>query len=353
MLPLFTPLLAALSFDPTVRSSHLSLTSRRAAAPRLCDPSRKPLTWQEALESVFSPGTAQSDREVLLKDLITRGSEIADDVSSAVGSGDIGSLLPPESKSRKLLDDINTVQRQVTEDILPSVLDPQTIDPQALQDAAQEAGQRTPAVAAALLQDPARAFGLAQQEAQNALRSDPQGLDSPEYRVLRQGRGFELREYNPYGVAAVEMGQAPIADILTGSRSFAALTAFVLGGNARAETLDLTTPVRVDVESDGSACMSYALPSRYSAATAPAPSDASVTLRQLEVQTFAVADFVGFATEGEVMRQRDDLLSRMRLDGLSALGDGSRYTVLQYNPPYTLPWLRRNELAIPIAAPPR
>jgi hypothetical protein len=59
----------------------------------------------------------------------------------------------------------------------------------------------------------------------------------------------------------------------------------------------------------------------------------------------------GFATEGEVQRQLLRLLSALDRDGVN-VPDASSYRILQYNPPYTLPWLRRNELLVVVSGPP-
>lgn len=41
------------------------------------------------------------------------------------------------------------------------------------------------------------------------------------------------------------------------------------------------------------------------------------------------------------------VLEQLQRDAIDII-DGNVYSVYQYNPPYTLPWLRRNELAIPV-----
>ena len=81
---------------------------RRAAAPRLqtADPERSAVSWQEELEQLLAPATGQEEREFLLRDLLSRGPEIADEVRAAVSSGEYADLLPPpDSQSRRLLDD--------------------------------------------------------------------------------------------------------------------------------------------------------------------------------------------------------------------------------------------------------
>ena len=61
--------------------------------------------------------------------------------------------------------------------------------------------------------------------------------------------------------------------------------------------------------------------------------------------------FPGFATEGEVSRHKGPLLSSLSLDGVEVdtpHGIKIPHIVFQYNPPYTIPIVRRNEIAIPV-----
>ncbi len=51
-----------------------------------------------------------------------------------------------------------------------------------------------------------------------------------------------------------------------------------------------------------------------------------------------------------MQRQLLRILSALDRDGIS-VPDASSYRILQYNPPYTLPWLRRNELLVAVGGP--
>ena len=69
----------------------------------------------------------------------------------------------------------------------------------------------------------------------------------------------------------------------------------------------------------------------------------------VRAQRLAVSEFGGFATGAEVRRQRDALLRQLQRDGAPLCDpSGEAYVLMQYNPPYTLPWLRTNEVALPV-----
>jgi len=345
---------AALNVGPRTPSG----VRRAVAAPSPAIFAVGPMDWKEELEALLSPKTAAEDRGILARDLFARSAEIAGDVAGAVSSGRPDDLLPEQLRK-----DLSSVQRQFQEDLLPKL--PTLLEgsgPQTLQAAATAAasgvGTRGPAAFAALLADPSRAAELASQGLAASVSRDVEGLDAPTYVTLESGEGYELREYAPYAVASCDMELAEGADLVVqltaGSAAFSALAAFMLGSNGREELLGVTTPVRIDVASAGASApstMSFVIPTKYSAASAPAPTDQCVRLEQVPRQTLAVAQFAGLATDGEVARQKEALLARLEADGVVLLEEeyADAYSVFQYNPPYTLPWLRRNEIAVAVA----
>merc|ERR1712032_1172808 len=77
----------------------------------------------------------------------------------------------------------------------------------------------------------------------------------------------------------------------------------------------------------------------------------SVKIQEIPAATLAVAKFTGFVTEGEVARQKDALMTCLSIDGIAIDVPHASvvpHVILQYDPPYTLPILRRNEIAIPV-----
>jgi SOUL heme-binding protein len=92
--------------------------------------------------------------------------------------------------------------------------------------------------------------------------------------------------------------------------------------------------------------MEFVLPSGVNSATAPVPKSEKITIKDVPAEVLAVREFPGFATDGEVSRQRAMLEDALLADGV--IYDNLSFKVFQYNPPYTLPWLRRNEVTLSI-----
>jgi len=323
------------------------------------DDARPALSWQEELEKLLSPVTKNADRSVLLRDLISKGPEIVQEVSSAAASGDLASLVPPESTSRRVVEDIQAVQQQVVEDILPAAANEAALwaDPKKLSETLQRAAADVPTLATtaqnaatALIADPEKAMNLAQQEARNTVSRTPEDLEQPPYTVLADREAYEVRRYDSYSQAATTVPAGAALGLEYTLRGVNILAAFFLGGNADGAVLATTVPLRTDVPEefgDAAAQLSFMLPDRLSLITAPAPTDTAVTLRQAEAQTLATLEFTGLATDGEVRRRLLALRQALAADGVKM--PSCSYALFQYNPPYTLPWLRRNEVAVPVS----
>ena len=149
---------------------------------------------------------------------------------------------------------------------------------------------------------------------------------------------------------------------VSSSESFNSLAAYIFGDNDEQTAIAMTTPVAIDYVGKKARRMSFALPpdTCTSAAAAPRPTSARVFVSEKVPALVAVREFGGFATEGEVRRQVLALKSDIAMRGVTSVpvvpavdpttGE-DLYSVLQYNPPTTLPFLRRNEIALLLQSP--
>ena len=87
------------------------------------------------------------------------------------------------------------------------------------------------------------------------------------------------------------------------------------------------------------------MPSEYTLETLPTPNDNRVTLKEIPSRKIAVKRFAWSATETKVKKQEEALLSALNRDGIETLGG---INVARYNPPWTIPFMLRNEVQIEI-----
>ncbi|MBV0924364.1 heme-binding protein [Halomicroarcula limicola] len=111
--------------------------------------------------------------------------------------------------------------------------------------------------------------------------------------------------------------------------------------------ISMTTPVRTDGDDGeaGGVRMAFYLPASYTPATAPVPTDPSVRLVVDPPRTAAVREFGWYATDGRVAREREALFETLAERGIETRGDP---TLLQYNDPWTPPFMRRNEVEVTV-----
>ena len=308
------------------------------------------LTWQEEVDQFLDINTACDNRRELFGNLLSKSQEIVGDIASAVQDKDIKKIAPPSLGYGKAVVGIQAVQRQFMNDILPEALTksiPKLIEegPRILQEIVSkgpEKGQDVFKNVREITADPSMVQTLVEdirRELKNVVKSTPEGLDGPSYDVIKDAESYQVRFYSPYSVCSTQLsetGNSEMPDALVSGNSFTDLADYVFG-----EKLAMTTPVIC-----GGGSMEFVLPNGINSQTAPAPKSSKVTIKDISSEFLAVREFPGFATDGEVSRQRAMLEDALLADGV--IYDNLSFKVFQYNPPYTLPWLRRNEVSLSV-----
>ncbi len=108
------------------------------------------------------------------------------------------------------------------------------------------------------------------------------------------------------------------------------------------QKIAMTRPVTVEHFGD-TWRVYFVMPAAYTMNTLPYPKDTRVSLREIEAQNKAVITFSGFAGEDKVKIKTDTLLEWMNSHELVA---SSTAKLARYNPPWTPPFMRRNEILI-------
>jgi len=125
------------------------------------------------------------------------------------------------------------------------------------------------------------------------------------------------------------------------------MTAHVLLENADKNAgveIPMTVPVFMEDASDH-AKMSFVLPATYTLDSAPVPQDPDVKLDEIKDYTVAAIIFSGLLSADNIAKQRTMLEAWIQGNGYKITG---AYKVAGYNPPFTIPALRRNEVLIPV-----
>jgi hypothetical protein len=173
------------------------------------------------------------------------------------------------------------------------------------------------------------------------------------YTVVAHVDDVELRRYPPAVLAETEAASETAA--------FRRLFRYISGANegdvevsmtapvevsGRGTTVSVTTPVAVE-SSEDAVRMAFYLPGEYDVDTAPRPSDDAVELVAVPPRTLAVRGFSWLPTERRVARESDRLVGTLEDAGVATSGEPF---FLGYDAPWTLPFLRRNEVAVEVEA---
>jgi len=323
---------------------------------------RPAMAWQEQLDrALLSVDVDPMDRLTSLRSVLQNSSAVVQDVQRAVsvlaerGFRDghpeaIETLWPKGTVARADLDGLQALRKQLPE----VVQELQSVGPQSsFRRADSRSNVNVGNLASGLLElvsDRKKQEEFIE-EAKNVLRPTPRGLETPSYSVVRtfpvdESRSdvVELRRYKPFTVAKRAM--VPGNATAFSAEGFTTLAGYLFGKNSEKTAMEMTMPVEINYDGQDKAVMSFVLPQEFADAP-PRPDDEDgIELSEIPERLVVVKTFPGVVTQGEVERQRELLAKALEADGAGLRQvNASEYSILQYNPPYTLPWRRRNELA--------
>ncbi|WP_201618198.1 SOUL family heme-binding protein [Psychrobacter urativorans] len=212
--------------------------------------------------------------------------------------------------------------------------------------------------------------------------------EEPNYTILNQTEDFELRRYDAQLVAqtwvtgdqdaASRQGFKILADYifgnntaLSGDSSKISMTAPVMmqpqtvnennnpdsngtdsndTDNAeQSKKIAMTAPVMIQQlqeaqQDNGKWRVQFIMPSHYTMQTLPKPNNSDITITELPVKTYGVIQFSGLAGNNRVVDKTETLRTWMQSQKLTITGTSE---LARYNPPWILPFMRRNEVMIP------
>lgn len=190
------------------------------------------------------------------------------------------------------------------------------------------------------------------------------GTEEPAHTVEQMIAGVEIRSYGPRIAAETTVTADEEASRSIGFRR---LAGYIFGGNhagtkiamtapvaqqttgQRGEKLAMTAPVSQEAGVDGEWVIRFFMPAEKTMASLPQPNDPVVRLVTVPAATVAVRRFSGSRSHRAVASQTADLMRTLRETGFEPV---SAPVVWFYDPPWTVPMLRRNEIAVPVSPAP-
>jgi hypothetical protein len=179
----------------------------------------------------------------------------------------------------------------------------------------------------------------------------------PRYDVLVQDANKEIRHYAPTLIATT---RANGTRATTSNQSFRLLAGYIFGKNRKRMPMAMTAPVLQTSDHEelpmtapvlmtsgaGQSAMAFILPEGYTLETAPEPLDPEIQIVAVPSELLASIRFSGVADEREELAQEAVLRKWLaQQPGYEAAGP---HRFAGYDPPFTVPFLRRNEVMIPL-----
>jgi hypothetical protein len=181
--------------------------------------------------------------------------------------------------------------------------------------------------------------------------------EEPDFKILSEEGEFQIREYDQKIIAQVEVeGDFDEAS----SKGFKLLADYIFGNNlldGESKKISMTAPVEMsplaenllmtssimDDQINNKWSINFVMPQEYSLDTLPKPNNPQVNIIEVLSEKYAVIVFSGLVRESSYAEKVEMLSNYLEKNGLKQQGI---IKIARYNPPWTLPFFRRNELMV-------
>ena len=182
------------------------------------------------------------------------------------------------------------------------------------------------------------------------------GTEEPSFTVERRVGDVEIRQYGPRIAAETIDADEEAAR----NEGFRRLARYIFGGNngktkiamtapvaqQQGEKIAMTAPVAAQRGDGGQWVIRFFMPSAHALETLPTPNDERVRLVTVPAERVAVLRFAGIPSPKAIAERSAQLLNTLRTNAVEPKGDTLTWF---YDPPWTIPFRRRNEVLVPLA----
>ena len=152
------------------------------------------------------------------------------------------------------------------------------------------------------------------------------------YSIVDQNNFYEIRNYKDRLAIQVKY--------INSDGAFRKLFKYISGSNVNSKKINMTIPA-TQTNHNGGKVMQFFLPSNFTKKNAPEPTDDELSLKTIEQGYYAVMKYSGRITDKNFDKYKRILKDSLIKDNIKILSSAIKAT---YNGPFTLPFLRRNEV---------
>ncbi len=170
----------------------------------------------------------------------------------------------------------------------------------------------------------------------------PESLEEPKFEIIKKYNNFEIRKYFDTIQAQVA---SPLSYEISPSAHFREIAGYIFGNNSESQNISMTAPVHT-WEQNNQNIMAFTMPSKFNKDDLPKPNNKRVRIVDIEGENVAVLKFSWFAGKRRTKKFASKLQKLVENKGLKIKGN-PRLAVYD-NPMTTLPFMRRNEIHLPV-----